>query len=330
MIRIISFLAVISVCALALFIPARELDAGPAVVPGDADADGDMDQDDLSLITGFILARNTLPGNPDANDDGKVDVADIVAVRRALNMPELLAVSLSDTVAMDFVKIPRGIFLMGADDAGWSRPNEKPAHTVVIPREFYLARTEATRLHWHAVMGGTAPSDDEADLPVENVSWEDCVAFTDDMTQRGAGLWRLPSEAEWEYAARAGGNDRFSFGSSDCGSNLCVTCDLDQHAWWCGNNDPGGVKKVGLKTANPFKLFDMPGNLMEWCRDAWHETYDGAPADGSAWEEENAERRVLRGGYYDSSAAECRPAARSWQYYDGRDEPTGFRPVFIP
>ena len=224
-------------------------------------------------------------------------------------------------VELEMVRIPAGTFLMGSNlDPGYSREDEAPIRTVTIGEDFFLGRYEITQNQWYAVMG-RFPSTQEPsglDYPVVNVSWNDAQAFVTQLNTLGIGTFRLPTEAEWEYACRAGSTTRWCFGDD-------VTL-LADYAW-C--NTPSGPKPVGQKLPNAFGLYDMHGNVYEWVQDWYHEDYTGAPADGSAWEDPVGATRVLRGGAYYATVSGCRSACRYDRTPDDRNSSRGLRVVRI-
>jgi len=193
---------------------------------------------------------------------------------------ETLTVDLGGGVTMELVRIPAGTFMMGTDNTDHYHLDyspldaSRPVHSVTIGGDFYIGRYEVTQAQWQAVMG-TNPSYFSGcdDCPVEQVSWDDAVEFCDTLSTMTGYAIRLPSEAEWEYACRAGTTTLYSFGDS--------AADLGDYAWWDGNTRQ--TNEVGGKLPNPWGLYDMHGNVSEWCEDFYHVDYTGAPSDGSAW-----------------------------------------------
>ena len=209
----------------------------------------------------------------------------------------------TNTIGMEFVLIPAGEFEMGSpsDEEGrWK--NEGPVHHVNIEKAFYMGKYEVTQNQWRAIMGDDPSYFKGDDLPAEQVSWDDVQEFIKKLNEKeGTGKYRLPSEAEWEYACRAGTSTRYSFGVD--GSKL------GDYAWYYDNSGKK-THPVGQKKPNSWGLYDMYGNVWEWVQDSWHDSYNGAPADGSAWEGDGA-RRVDRGGCWFNVAGDCRSAERN-------------------
>jgi parallel beta-helix repeat protein len=212
----------------------------------------------------------------------------------------------TNTIGMDFVLIPAGEFDMGSppDEEGrWDC--EGPVHHVTIGNAFYMGRYEVTQRQWRAIMGDN-PSwfTGNDNLPVEQVSWDDVQEFIRKLNgKEGTDKYRLPSEAEWEYACRAGTTTRYSFGDDDAS--------LGDYAWYF-NNSGWQTHPVGQKKANPWGLYDMHGNVWEWVEDCVHCSYNGAPTDGSAWVVtcDDGAYRVVRGGSWGYVAGRCRSAFR--------------------
>ncbi|MDQ0291904.1 formylglycine-generating enzyme family protein [Oligosphaera ethanolica] len=196
-------------------------------------------------------------------------------------------------VMLDLVLIRPGKFLMGSE---YSYDEEGPVHEVRISQPFYLGKYEVTQAQWQAVMGWNPSECKGATLPVECVSWDDCQEFIEKLNSKGIGTFRLPTEAEWEYACRAGTTDDFAK-------------NLDEIAWY-NENSGDTTHPVGTKKANPWGLYDMHGNVSEFCLDWWYAPYNqGKQTDpiGLSW----SFWFVCRGGSYLSSSKRCLSASRS-------------------
>jgi len=214
----------------------------------------------------------------------------------------------------ELVVIPAGSFTMGSDENG----DEKPPHSVYI-RSFLFGRTEVKQKQWLDVMGSN-PSRFTAcgpECPVENVKWDEVQQFIFKLNQKTGKKYRLPSEAEWEYAARAGTTTEWSHGNDES--------KLGNYAWY-GENSGSKAQEVGQKLPNAFGLYDMHGNVWEWTQDCWHTNYSGAPTDGSAWTTGcTSNSRVLRGGSLGASPAYLRSTFRLRVSPDLRISGNGFR-----
>jgi formylglycine-generating enzyme required for sulfatase activity len=213
------------------------------------------------------------------------------------------------------VKIPTGSFLMGSNE----NDNEKPIHRVTL-HDFYLGKYAVTQEQWKSVMGNN-PSrfNNNSKNPVDNVCWDDCKQFCQKLSKLTGKKYRLPTEAEWEYACRAGSPTRYSFGDD--------AAQLIDYAWYWDNSYVG-THPVGQKKPNYWGLYDMHGNVWEWCEDDCHDNYGGAPADGRPWTDNhhNNRSKILRGGsWYGSAPQGCRSATRSYYYRDYTNSYYGFR-----
>ena len=208
---------------------------------------------------------------------------------------------------MVFVSIPQGSFDMGAPSGEQgSSSNERPVHTVTFNYDFEMMTTEVTQGMWLEVMG-TNPSGFPGDLnrPVGNVSWHDCQNFVDAMNDLDPShIYRLPSESEWEYCCRAGKTERFYWGA-DPGETV-----IDGYAWWSGNSG-NTTHPVAEKPPNAWGLYDMSGNVWEWCEDWYHSDYNAAPSNGCAWVDPVGSSRIFRGGCWVNNAGSCRSARRN-------------------
>ncbi len=226
--------------------------------------------------------------------------------------PKADLAALLKTFREEFVAITPGQGVFPASFSMGSKANaaEQPVHQVTLKHAFQMAKYEVPQNLWTAVMGRNPSEWQGPRNSVERLSYDDAVAFCQRATtlMRQAKLIeagqeiRLPSEAEWEYCARAGTTTVYSFGDK--------AADLDAYGWHTGNaagNDP----PVGAKKPNAWKLYDMHGYLWEWCSDPWHDTYEGAPVDGSAWQKEGDDaRRVLRSGSWREPAEQLTSSHR--------------------
>ncbi len=280
----------------------------PTLIVGDLDGDGFIGVEDQLLLT-----RNWHRYTQSATSE-------VLTITVTLtNLP-------SGARPLRLKYIPAGSFMMGSRKYPG---NEDPRHQVFLGYGFYLGETEVTQAQWKSLMGSN-PSTDLGmeshgvgdNFPVYYVSWDDCQAFCTALNALGHGTFRLPSEAEWEYACRGSAAnlfryDYFSFGDDPEVANLS-DCDFgswfDQNMWWCGNCSwEEGCQLVGTKMANDYGLYDMHGSVEEWCQDYWHNNYSGAPTDGSAWLEGTSTYRVFRGGAWDCYAYDCRSSLR-WRW----------------
>jgi formylglycine-generating enzyme required for sulfatase activity len=235
-------------------------------------------------------------------------------VHISIEEPEKLAKQ-GNSIGMKFSLIPAGEFNMGSEESD----DEKPVHKVRINNPFYLGTYPVTQREWEAVMGdNNNPSNFKGDdLPVEQVSWDDVQKFIKKLNEKeSTNKYRLPSEAEWEYACRAGTITRYSFGNDES--------ELGDYGWYDDNSDDK-THPVGQKKPNPWGLYDMHGNVVEWVQDRWHSDYNDTPADGSAWESGDSADRVFRGGCWISRAMSCRSANRNHLDPRNRDDYLGFR-----
>ena len=247
---------------------------------------------------------------------------------------------------MELVYVPAGSFLMGSTDAEVQRAfrttksykstavpewfsDELPQRRVTFAAGFYIGRHEVTQAQWRAVMGNNPARFAGCDeCPVENVSWNDAQVFLQRLNAQGDGFeYRLPTEAEWEYAARGGTTTSFSFGDKLAAAQAN-----------CGDTYPASAAKFPAKTvavgsfpANGFGLYDMHGNVAEWVEDAHHDSYAGAPADGSAWVDgRTAVFRVVRGGSWERDPDLCRSARRRRRQPALAFDIIGLRVVAVP
>ena len=236
--------------------------------------------------------------------------------------PTVASPSVTNRIGMELVYIPAGSFMMGSENGS---SDEEPVHQVRIREGFHMGKYEVTQAQWQQMMG-TNPSNFKGDnlpvktegdnLPVENVSWNDAQEFIRKLNVMNDGyVYRLPTEAKWEYACRAGTTGNYAG-------------DVDAMAWY-RNNSGDQTHPVGQKQPNSFRLYDMNGNVWEWCQDWYHGKYNGAPTNGSAWESGGGQYRVLRGGSWYSYASFLRSAYRNRDVPSRRQDYFGLRVVAV-
>ena len=217
-------------------------------------------------------------------------------------------------------EVSAGEFIMGENDGDkFANDTERPAHRVRLDSDFALGKFSVTNREFRKFRAEHLP-DDAANLPVMRVSWDDAVAYCEWLGRETGREYRLPSEAEWEFACRAGSRTPFA-----CGGELS-TADAnylyDENGMRVG---AGRRMAVGSFPPNCFGLHDMHGNVCEWVADAWRADYIGAPVDGSAWTGSAERRRVIRGGAWDYLPRLLRSSWRDWRLANQRADNIGFR-----
>lgn len=258
----------------------------------------------------------------DLNDDGVVDLSDIsILINYILNPPEPEPEPFGNQtftvngVSFDMIAVEGGTFTMGATSEQGSDVfnDEKPAHQVTLS-SYYIGKTEVTQELWQAVMGSNPSNFSGTNLPVEQVSWEDCQTFITKLNELTGKNFRLPTEAEWEYAARGGNKSQ---GYMYSGSNT-----IDDVAWYSLNSSKI-THPVATKAPNELGIYDMSGNVREWCSD-WKGDYSSSaqtnptgPTSGSF--------RVRRGGGWGDDAGGCRVSYRDYNYPTNRNYYLGLR-----
>jgi formylglycine-generating enzyme required for sulfatase activity len=257
-----------------------------------------------------------------------------------MNLEEIKDLALEDLAndtQLEMMLIPGDTFIMGSPPEELEhQEDESPQHSVTV-QPFFMGKYQVTQAQWRFVAQlpqvnrelEQDPSHFKGDnRPVEQVSWEDAVEFCDRLSQYTGRTYRLPSEAEWEYACRAGSAKPFAFGDT------ITTNEVNYDGNYTYGNAPKGKYRerttpVGTFQPNAFGLYDMHGNVWEWCQDSWHSNYKGAPTDGSAWldNEESSNRKLLRGGSWYSDPEGCRSAYRNYFNLDYNGYNIGFRVV---
>ena len=241
----------------------------------------------------------------------------------------------TNSIGMKFVYIPPGSFMMGSSSGELRHDSDETSHRVILTRGFYIQTTEVTQGQWETVMGTRPWSGKDwvrgnTDHPAVYVSWNDCQEFIGRLNRKeGTSTYRLPTEAEWEYACRAGSTTRYSFGNSD--SVLGAYAVYKENAWGVGEKY---AHRVGSKRPNAWGLYDVHGNVWEWCRDHcdWKDkvvtgTYRDGITDPVST---TGPARVIRGGSWSVSADLCMSANRYYSWPDDRASTLGFRITRAP
>ena len=238
---------------------------------------------------------------------------------------------ITNSIGMKLLLIPKGTFMMGSPESEQGRNEDETQHEVTISKDYYLGVYEVTQAQYEKVIGknpsyfqGAIVGNENADLPVDNVSWDDVVEFCKKLSElpeekKAGRMYRLPTEAEWEYACRAGSKTAYSFDDEE---GL-----LPEYGWF-SRNSSRRTHTVGLLEPNAWGLHDMHGNVWEWCSD-WYEEYPkGAVSDPTGPKE--GSNRVFRGGSWGNGAAGCRSAYRRRYNPSYRSSDYGFRVALSP
>jgi formylglycine-generating enzyme required for sulfatase activity len=245
------------------------------------------------------------------------------------------SIELDATAEIDFVWIPSGRFDMGAASDG-ARPAEYPRHSVEIRRGFWLAATEITEAQWYALMGDAISQTGTARYPMRRISWEEAKAFCKRLARESDRTIRLPSEAEWEYACRAGSSAVYPWGDDvdlmvdyENIADQALLASLPDYEFSVAGWDDGyaDVAPVGSFKPNAFGLYDMLGNVSEFCSDAWFSDFVGAPTDQQPRRGGWLSQRVVKGGNFGHGPRIARPAMRASMLPDYRGDAVGFRIV---
>ncbi len=254
----------------------------------------------LAMVVAGVLA-GSVPGLALARDEARL----FGEYRRELED------RFTNRVGMEFIYVRPGSFLMGSQD-DLAHPDEQPVHEVTIPQGFYLGTTEVTQSQWEAVMGYNNSLFQDPTRPVEKVAWLEVVQFIRKLNEmEGTDRYALPTEAEWEYACRAGSTSPWYWGEAP-----------DPRFAWNRDNAEGTTHPVATRLPNAWGLYDMAGNVSEWCADLF-DNYPGSPLDPPAVDEHPA--YVTRGGSWASRAEDLRSANRSRLWHHYRLSLTGFR-----
>jgi formylglycine-generating enzyme required for sulfatase activity len=291
----------------------------------------------VTAIVVFLAKKANTAPVIEADSDVAVVSIEVESVTASFALEAKVSNVVTNSIGMKVVYIPAGSFMMGssrsaaqlAEEYGEERKrfeDEFPQHAVRISKGFWMGQTEVTQGQYKSVMNaqpwsGKAYVQEDANNPAVYVSWDDAVEFCRKLSEQEGRMYRLPTEAEWEYGCRAGTTTRFSFGDSDSR--------LGDYAWFDGNADEARqdyAHPVGQKKSNPWGMYDMHGNVFEWCSDYYDEKYysnspsvdPNGPSSGAS--------RSLRGGSWDNGASRLRCSYRS-DYPVSRGLLVGFRVV---
>lgn len=312
----------------------RRVNARPTVAPSLRPVDGPaprpiFNRSPLRAISGGLIPPGTSWQTYDY-ETVTVDARGNVT-QRSKRQARCFIEDLGDGVVLELVEIPAGTYLMGMPEELAERVRREagpngvhitagsnwvqcgtPQTWVTLPK-FYLSKFEVTQSQWEAVMGTNPSMFKDGSLPVDRITWYDAVEFCRRLSERTGRQYRVPTEAEWEYACRAGTSSVYAFGEMQLPETGAYGVTVQQPTGpltQSGENKQRPVGSLGL--ANGFGLYDMHGNVWEWCQDVWHDTYDEIPEDGSAWETDgDPVRRVVRGGSWFVGEFVCRTALRN-------------------
>jgi len=270
------------------------------------------------MITSEKIMQTIEFETPTLNEKGEI-------IAQTRHSAEQFTEELGNGVSLEMLVIPSGMFQMGSRH-NTGNPDEHPQHFVTI-KSFIMGKFLITQGQWKAMLGKLPPCRFKGDnLPVERVSWDDAQKFCQLLSKKAGGNYQLPSETQWEYACRAGTTSLFSFGETITSGIVNFN---GEHTFL---HEPRGVyhhvtNEGGKFPPNAFGLYDMHGNLWEWCADSWLDDYSSSPRDGSSYQHKDSRYRVARGGSWHEPADLCRSASRLRALQSDTDEVMGFRVV---
>lgn len=242
-----------------------------------------------------------------------------IAADDEINLPKTESIEVGQGINMEFVLIHPGTFTMGSPLGSEESGDESPEHKVTITKPFYIGKYEVTQEQWEQLMG-TNPSTFKGDKrPTDSVSWDDSQLFLKKLQEKTGHSFTLPTEAQWEYAARAGTSTRWNFGSDESV--------LGDYAWFAENSDEG-THPAGQKKPNAWGLYDLYGNVQEWCYD-WYANPYLLSDDSDPQGPDSGESRVLRGGAWGDDSSMVRSAYRNASGSDNRAPGSGIRVVMV-
>jgi len=270
----------------------------------------------LSRLTALIFLFAASCAGPSPKPPIPPPSADVAAYAKEHGLEPAMSLDLGKGVKLELVLIPAGKFMMGCPETEKDRQPIETQHEVTISKPFYMGKYEVTQEQYEAITGTNPSTSKGAKNPVEIVSWDDAQEFCKKVSAKTGKTVRLPTEAEWEFACRAGTTTTYYTGDTEADLNLAA---------WYNHNSNGTTHPVGQKEPNAWGLYDMHGNVFEWCQDWYGEYPAGAATDpkGAA----NGQFRVLRGGSWNINPRNCRSANRIRVTPDSRNSFSGFRVV---
>ena len=290
---------------------------------GDVNADGSVNVSDVTALVNQIIGSGSYSAQAcDVNGDGEVNVSDVTALVNLIinggGESEFKNRTFTvNGVSFEMIAVEGGTFTMGAtsEQGSDAYDDEKPAHQVTLS-SYYIGKTEVTQELWQAVMGSNPSKFSGTNLPVEKVSWEDCQSFVIKLNELTGKNFRLPTEAEWEYAAR-GGNKSNGFKFSG-GNNIAEV------AWYSENGNKIS-HPVATKAPNELGIYDMSGNIWEWCSDWYSSSYYTSSSQTNPTGPNSGSYRVYRGGSWSGNDRYCRVSHRDSNYPSYRFNYLGLR-----
>ena len=290
---------------------------------GDVNADGSVNVSDVTALVNQIIGSGSYSAQAcEVNGDGEVNVSDVTALVNLIinggGESEFKNRTFTvNGVSFEMIAVEGGTFTMGAtsEQGSDAYDDEKPAHQVTLS-SYYIGKTEVTQELWQAVMGSNPSKFSGTNLPVEKVSWEDCQSFVIKLNELTGKNFRLPTEAEWEYAAR-GGNKSNGFKFSG-GNNIAEV------AWYSENGNKIS-HPVATKAPNELGIYDMSGNVWEWCSDWYSSSYYTSSSQTNPTGPNSGSYRVYRGGSWSGNDRYCRVSHRDSNYPSYRFNYVGLR-----
>ena len=285
----------------------------------------------INFVLSFVKNRHLSKSQKDysPNEDTKAFSFNLVTTNKkgevisiTRNYANSFLEDLGNGITLEMVEIPGGTYLMGSTQEDC----ELPEHPVKLPT-FFMSKYPVTQQQYKAITG-VNPSVFKGDqLPVENVSWSNAISFCEELAIQTGRNYTLPSETQWEYACRAGTTTAFHFGEG-ISSDLVNYNGNYTYALVHKQNFRQKTVPVGSLMPNAYGLYDMHGNVWEWCLDDWHTNYNGAPDNQTSWVSQRINRwKVVRGGSWNTCPQDCRSASRSLQMFDSAHKDIGFRLV---